>query len=138
MSFQIFSAWLIDVALFIYTVPPQELKWIEVGNFWNKQLTISSRIVFLWWALNFLQTRSKTPKPRKRPKSRKFFSQLFLFRLFDFGLILKIQNSENKFWRFRVFHLPLFDLSFSSDRLSFFTLNVFFCFLFLLCLNLLF
>ena len=39
---------------------------------------------------------------------------------------------------FSVFDLPLFDLNFSSDRLSFITFCGFFCFLFLLCLNLLF
>ena len=74
------------------------------------------------------------------------FFRLFLFRLFDFGPILKIENSEEEnseknfrgFRRSRVFDLPLFDLTFNSDRLSFFTLHGFFCFLFLLCLNLLF
>ena len=77
------------------------------------------------------------------------FFRLFLFRLFDFDLIHEIENSEeenseNKFRRFRRFRrfqvidLPLFDLTLSSDRLSFFTLYGFFCFLFLLCLNFLF
>ena len=65
-----------------------------------------------------------------------FFFRLFLFRLSNFGLILKIENSEegnsgNKFRRFRVFDLPLLSL-FSVHTLCFF------CFLFLLCLNLLF
>ena len=63
------------------------------------------------------------------------FFRLFLFRLFDFGLILQIknseeENSESKFWRFRRFHvfdLPLFNLTFSSDRLSFFHAFFFFC-----------
>ena len=64
------------------------------------------------------------------------FFRLFLFRLFDFGLIAKIENleeenSENKFRRFRVFDLPLFDLTFSSDRLSFFHALCFFLFSFL-------
>ena len=76
---------------------------------------------------------SETPETSKISE---IFFRLFLFRLFDFGLILKIENSEeenseNKFRRFRnfwVFDLPLFDLSLSSDRLSFFTLYVFFVF----------
>ena len=68
-----------------------------------------------------------------------FFFRLFLFRLSNFGLILKIENSEEgnsenkfrRFRRFRVFDLPLLSL------FSVYTL-CFFCFLFLLCLNLLF
>ena len=62
------------------------------------------------------------------------FFRLIFFRLFDFGPITKIENLENKFWRFRrfrVFDLPLFDLTFSSDRLNFFTLCGFFLFSFL-------
>ena len=91
--------------------------------------------------------RSKTQKPRK------FFSKLFSFWLFDFDPKLKMETRKKetrekfcRFWRFQVFNLPLFkfflssvpDLSISSDRLSFFKLLVFFCFLFLFCLNLLF
>ena len=77
---------------------------------------------------------SETPETSKISE---IFFRLFLFRLFDFGLILKIENSEeenseNKFRRFRRFRrfqvidLPLFDLTLSSDRLSFFTLYGFF------------
>ena len=84
-------------------------------------------------------------------------SGLFLFWLFNFDPILKIENLEEENWEkkfqgfwgfqhFRVFNLPLFrffsqvskDLSFSSDRLSFFKLCVLCCFHFLLCWNLLF
>ena len=67
------------------------------------------------------------------------FFLLFFFRLFNFGLILKIENSKEEnsekqfrhFWpfrHFRVFDLPLFDLTFSSDRLRFF--HVLWAFLF--------
>ena len=115
---------------------------------------------FQWTSLEFSLFQifsQKVSKPTKTDQvensetselSKKIF-RLFLFRLFDFGRILKIENSEeknleSKFWRFRrfrrfrVFDLPLFDLNFSSDRLSFITFCGFFCFLFLLCLNLLF
>ena len=112
---------------------------------------------FQWTSLEFSLFQifsQKVSKPTKTDQvensetselSKKFF-RLFLFWLFDFGRIPKIENSEeknleSKFWgfrRFQVFHLPLFDLDFSSDRLSFITFCGFFCFLFLLCLNLLF
>ena len=91
-------------------------------------------------------TKTDQVENSETPEFSEIFFRLFLFRLFGFGPILKIENSEeknleNKFWRFRrfrVFDLPLFDLTFSSDRLSFITFCGFFCFLFLLCLNLLF
>ena len=69
------------------------------------------------------------------------FFRLFLFRLFDFGLILNIENSEeenpdNKFRRFRRFRC--FRVFSVQIDWIFSRFMGFFCFLFLLCLNLLF
>ena len=72
-------------------------------------------------------------------ETSEIFFRLFLSRLFNFGPVLKIENSKEeksekifrgfrRFQRFRVFNLPLFYLTFSSNRLSFFTLHRFFCF----------
>ena len=72
-------------------------------------------------------------------ETSEIFFRLFLSLLFNFGPVLKIENSKEeksekifrgfrRFQRFRVFNLPLFYLTFSSNRLSFFTLHRFFCF----------
>ena len=63
-------------------------------------------------------------------ETSEIFFRLFPSRLFNFGPILKIENSKEensekifrgfrRFQRFRVFNLPLFYLTFSSNRLSF-------------------
>ena len=119
------------------------LKWL------NKHAPLRKKLLRANHALYIMKTLREKIMCRGQVKNletseiSEFFFWLFLFWLFDFGLILKIENSEeknseNKFWRFRVFNLPFFNLTFSSDRLSFFTLYDVFCFLFLHCFNLLF
>ena len=128
--------------MYMHTIP-----LIKSSNFWRKKKYTSHTIECLMCAFGQVEN----------SENLEIFFRLFLFQLFNFDPILKIENSEEEnsekkfwgfrgFWHFWVFDLPLFRffnqvsqiLSFSSDRLSFFKLCVFYCFHFLLCWNLLF
>ena len=92
-----------------------------------------------WLKTEWIMGQFKNSETSETSEILEVFFQLFFFWLFDIGLILKIEkseveNAENeslRFRRFQVFDLPLFDLTFSSDRLSFFHALCFFLFSFL-------